>query len=324
MIRDWKTGRDGTPLDFHFALIFVLFCVLPFLFAPFSYGADKIASQDFESPGWESEFTGQGTWDEHLARTTHDPFSGSHSLRWNQNQSRIDPITGRPGRGNPILDWRGGVNIPNLTPHEMFFRLRFRHDDYANDIDWASATRKLFYLVDVNYNVGAMFVSRQLGQDIPYISYTNGNYSDVWARNNWGGKNMHVEHPNVSAGSNGEWRTCEFYINYDEHFVMIWIDGNLMIPKTWPPNDVYWDLYPERAAAGQIVYDPGLNLKFKGFQIAYFDHTRDCLNCRDESEYYCGFQIDDLEVWNGIPGAPPGPDSPGPCGQPEHVPPSSP
>lgn len=320
MFWDRKTGTERAPFKFQIASIFVLACVLQCFFAPLCLAADKIASQTFEAPGWESEFTGQSHWGENMARTTHDPHSGSYALRWNQfgdPNPRTDPITGKPGQGWTLLDWRGGVNIPNLTPNEMFFRMSFRHDDYANDIPFGTATRKLFYLVDVVHNVGAMFMSRQLGVNVPYLSYTNGGYSEGWANSNWGYKCMYLQHPNVQASLNGDWRMCEFYINYDEHYVQVWFDGNLMKPNT-TANAIYWERFPEDAAAGRIRYDPNLSLHFKGFQIGHFDPPYDCENCRDESEYYAGFQIDDLEVWNGIPGTTT-PESPGMPGQPERT-----
>lgn len=306
-----------------FAFLLVASCCLQCCLGSIAFAAEKIASLDFESPGWESQFTGQNAWGDKIVRTTHDPFSGSYSLRWNQYQgsnARPDPITGKEGIGNSLLDWRGGVNIVDLTPHEMYFSMRFRHDDYSNDAGFSDSARKLFYLVDANYNVGAMYIKFQLGKNTPHISYGNGNYNENWAFENWGYNNMFLQSsgPSVSPSLNGDWRRCEMYFNYDEHYVMIWFDGVLMLPKNGGSNGTYWERFPADAAAGRIRYDPNLNLHFKGFQIGYFAKTYDCTNCRDDSEYYCGFQVDDLEVWNGMPNAPEA-SEPGRPGQPERV-----
>ena len=40
----------------------------------------------------------------------------------------------------------------------------------------------------------------------------------------------------------------------------------------------------------------------RGFNVAYYDYDRDCVDCIDETGYYSGFQIDNLEFWDGIPG----------------------
>lgn len=322
MTRDRKTSRVGTPRNVHFALNLALFCVLPFLFTPISFGAEKIASLDFESEGWESQFTGQNVWGDNITRTTHDPFSGSYSLRWNQDSGREDPITGLMGIGNSLLDWRGDHNIPAQTPNEMYFSMRFRHDDYSNDAE--ANARKLFYFVD-NVSGGdavrSNLIGNQFGNQNLRMSYHNGTdrYDQQWAWDNWGHAIMWLDNSGVSPSLDGEWRHFEFYINYNEHYMILWLDGYIL----YPTNPTYRELYPEDAAAGRIVYSEETGWHYKGFQIGFFSPYRDCVNCEDESEYSAGFQIDDLEVWNGMPGSPPEPDSPGQPGQPQLGPPSS-
>ncbi len=308
-----------------FAFLLLVGCSLQcWLCSPAAAG-DLLGSQGFESPGWESQFTGQGTWGDNITRAAHEPYSGSYCLRWNQYgppNGRNDPITGLPGIGNSLLDWRGGTDIVGQTPHEMYFSMRFRHDDYSNSAGFGDSARKLFYLVDQAYNVGAMYLKFQLGTVRPHMSYGNGAYNENWAYDNWGYNNMFFQPSGISASLNGDWRRCEIYFNYDQHYFMLWFDGVLMLPADWGSNLTYWERFPADAAAGRIKYDPSLNLHFKGFQIGYFAHTFDCVNCNDDSEYYCGFQIDDLEVWNGMPG-PGGEDTQAPsisADEPEFVP----
>ena len=90
-----------------------------------SLGASKIAEQTFEADGWQSQFTGQSSWEDYITTTNHDPYAGSYCIRWNQDASRIDPITGLQGIGNSLFDWRGGTNIVPLTPNGGFFRMAF-------------------------------------------------------------------------------------------------------------------------------------------------------------------------------------------------------
>jgi len=68
-----------------------------------------IYSQDFESADWADDFTGVGSWSDNITRTTNDPNNGTYAIRWNQDATRVDPITSLQGIGNSVFDWRRGV-----------------------------------------------------------------------------------------------------------------------------------------------------------------------------------------------------------------------
>ena len=296
------------------------FAVLLLLMSSTALGATRIAYQNFEDASWKDEFTGESSWVGWMARVGYAP-SASHplpdlyldprvdeysgyALRWNQDSVRFDPITGRNNAGHEyydstLLDWRGNFDIASRTPNELYFSMRFRHDDYNNDAE--EQARKLFYCVDQTYNVGAMLVGMQAGNAMPRLSYENGGYSEAWAITNWGNGTLWFNNSNVSPSLDGDWRQFEFYINYSQHYVQLFLDGYVLYPN----NSTYWGLYPEDAAAGRIRLDPSLNLRFIGFQIGYFDQSRDCLNCADQTGYYAGFQIDELEIWDGFPDSTP-------------------
>ena len=280
----------------------------------FGNGPSRLYYQGFEEDGWQSEFTGQSVWEDHVARVTHEPHSGSYCLRGNQMAGVIDPITGLPGKGNPLLDWRGaGYDIHTRTPHEMYFSYWFRHDDY----DWPSSEDngegKLMYLIDVTHNVRAMYLGRQFAKGSLRIRYSNGGYSDRWAWcsdsyhgdclecraagtcDNWGYSSLTLTNSNVFPSADGQWRHFEYYINYDEHYFSTWIDGHKLADSK--------GIYPD----GNIHYDSGLDLHWKGFQLFYasIGDGRNFKDCEDQTGHCVGWQIDDLEVWDGMPDSQP-------------------
>jgi len=263
--------------------------------------ANLIASQDFEQDGWQSEFRNSEDWEDHANRTTHDPYAGSYSLRWNQFEGRVDPITGLPGEGGIALDWRGGTNFVSQSPNGGFVRMAFRHDDYNNDQE--ARSRKLMYIVDDwsatyggHYN--GLYVGRQFGN--LDVKLSGNNYlSDTLATEIWGGPTMWTT-CDTRPGLNGEWVVFELYIDYNENYAQMWMNGDILRPT----NQFYLDNYPELAAEGKILLidHPYTDAwRIRGITPMYFDAPRDCLNCYDETEYYAGVQIDNLEFWDGIP-----------------------
>ena len=276
------------------------------LYSPL-FAANLLYYQGFESTGWEDEFTGRSTWEDHVARVTDNPHSDNYCLRGNQNESRTDPLTNKIGENNNVLDWRGAdrsINgISTHTPHELYFSFWFRHDDYT----WSGTMGgdgKLFYFIDDTYNTRAMYVGSQLATtNYITLKYSNGGYSDQWATDNWGYYRLNISHPSVSAGCKGVWRHFEYYINYDEHYMQFWIDGYIMIPSgpsfvmpTYKSNFPDWE-------TGKIYYDRNLNIHWRGFQFFYIDNAQ-VNQSTDGNAYANGWQIDDLEVWDGMPGQP--------------------
>ncbi|MEF3691441.1 MAG: hypothetical protein V3574_00095 [Candidatus Moraniibacteriota bacterium] len=251
--------------------------------------SEKISEQNFENDDWENQFTGSTTWSGKVLRTNSNAMNG-YSIRGNQKNGVIDPITGGSGMGNYLLDWRGNGDLVNLTPNEMYFSYWFRHDDYNwNDL----GNGKLFYFVDSQYSIGAMYYAQQLqeGRDTLRITYANGGYSSTWAQleQNWGYSSLQLGNENVT-GKMAQWRHFEYYINYQEHYFTQWIDGYLLKPT----NGRYSD--------GKIYYDPGLDIHWQGFQLFYAAYDVDVANSTDGiSGYAAGWQIDDLEIWNGMP-----------------------
>ena len=284
--------------------IFLLFLLLIFL--PVNlFAGDLLYSQDFESSDWADEFTGASSWSDHITRTINAPHSGTYAIRWNQDSTRTDPITGLVGIGNSVFDWRGPNNdIVSKTPNELYLRFWIRHDDYSNDAGYDNSARKTLYYVDNVYGVGAMYLKFQLGTVFPTLSYANGSYASTWATNNWGYSSMSFDavSAGLSASLSGTWRKIETYWNYDDHYMQMWVDGILLYPRTDGSMATYWTTHPTAAALGRIHYDPNLTLNWRGFQFGYFDQSRDLVNGSDGTGYTAGIQFDDLEIWDGMPG----------------------
>ncbi|MCY0989308.1 hypothetical protein OV203_19370 [Nannocystis sp. ILAH1] len=267
-------------------------------------GAQLLYRQDFEAEGWEEEFTGRPTWEGHVAVVTHEPHGGSRSLRGNQFASVTDPITGLPGIGNALLDWRGaGHDIAERTPHQMYFSYWFRHDDFTYA---AGNEGKLFYFVDANgCQLDAYFGGQLHSRDLA-IAYNNGCQSNQWAHctgaddvceacradgtcDNWGYSALWLQHPAVSPGP-GSWRRFEYFIDYDERYFTVWVDGHVVADD-------------ERFVDGRIPYGPEREFHWTGFQLFYAStgDERDYAECVDGEGVCAGWQIDDLEVWDGLP-----------------------
>lgn len=266
-------------------------------------GAHLLYRQDFESDGWQDEFTGRDTWEGSVAVVTHEPHGGVRSLRGNQFASVVDPITGLPGRGNPLLDWRGaGHDIHELTPHQMYLSYWFRHDDYTFD---GEGEGKLLYFVDANgCGVQEMYLGGQLHQRALAIAYQNGCAGNEWAYcfgdtcdacradgtcDNWGYSALWLQHPEAPPGD-GAWRHLEYFVDYDARYFQFWIDGHVMADD-------------ERYTDGRIAYGPERTFHWQGIQFFYAStgDGRDLAGCVDGEGTCGGWQLDDLEVWDGLP-----------------------
>jgi len=255
--------------------------------------AGLLYSQNFESAGWESDFTGSATWGDHLAVVTNNPHSGTKSLRGNQIDTVTDGITGLAGESNPTLDWRGsGGNISGLTPNECWFEYWFRHDDYNEDlVDDGSGEGKLLFFVDDTYNTQAMYINNQLvNSGTLRLKYSNGGYDDSWASTNWGYTSLYLSNAGVSGGANGDWVKFAYYINYDDSYIEIYVNGLLM--KSNQAGN-----FAGIPTNGRIYFDATQGLHTKGFQF-FWARSANIDGSTDGTGYAAGWQIDDLAVYD--------------------------
>ncbi len=263
--------------------------------------------QDFESDGWQDEFTGRSTWEPRVAVVTHAPHGGARSLRGNQMADVVDPITGLPGRGNVLLDWRGaGHDIHERTPHELYFSYWFRHDDFSYA---GEGEGKLLYFVDAEgCSTRAMYLGGQLHQRDLFIAYDNGCGSNRWAHcansvhgadvcdpcradgtcDNWGYSGLYLRNPEVAPAA-GLWRHFEYHVDYGARRMRFWVDSHPITHARYPD--------------GRIAYGPERTFRWTGFQLFYASTSdgRDFPECVSGEGACAGWQIDDLEVWDGMP-----------------------
>ena len=258
--------------------------------------AGLLYSQNFESAGWESEFTGSAAWSDNVAVVTNDPHSGTKSLRGNQISAVTDGITGLTGIASTLLDWRGsGGNIAGLTPNECQFDYWFRHDDYNHVlVDDGTGEGKLLWFVDNTHGTEAMFISNQLaGTDSLRLVYANGGYSSQWATDNWGYSELYISNAGVSSSTTGTWQKFTYYINYDEKYVQIYVN-DLIMKSSNHGDPAYAGIL---TADGRSYYDPALTLKTKGFQF-FWTRESNIDGSTDGTGYAAGWQIDDLAVYD--------------------------
>ncbi len=278
--------------------------------------AQLLYFQGYETPTWNRDFTGDDAWSGHVARVQSNVFAGQWSLRGNQRPDVIDPITGKPGRSNLLLDWRGpNRDFVAQSPHEACYRFRFRHDPYNYAVyNDGSGEGKLFFIIDDVHGTTGMYFNNQLaGQSSIMLTYSNGGYPGTWASNNWGYGVLWLNNENNKGNKRGQWRTFEVYFNYDEHYLIVKVDGHIMT------SSKHGD--PKYAAAlpadGRIYWSPNLNLRAKGFQHWWIrarnidGRNPDGKIATDSATGFAnGWQLDDHEFWNGPCGNPPNQQSP--------------
>ena len=86
---------------------------------------------------------------------------------------------------------------------------------------------------------------------------------------NWGYSALWLEHPEVNPGP-GSWRRFEYFMDYDERYSMVWVDGHLVADD-------------ERFVDGRIPYGPERDFHSKSFQLFYAStgDDRDYDDCVD-------------------------------------------
>ena len=284
--------------------------VLLILWATPLLSATRLYYEDFESSGWEAGFRG-GDWSGHVARTTNHPQSGSYCLR-GQAMDRADPITKLTGIQNPQLECDFG-GISSHTPNEVFVRYYIRFDDanwtnISSDTGEVLATDfygKFAYLTDDKYGLGFMWFNWGANGGNPgamHLEPNGGPYSDPWLMENWAGNFALYSMPSGTIGIDGQWHKVEIYLNYTENYAMFWGDGVLSTKSVFPDGEI--PIHPESHLRG---------IQFWHFAFGTTEDSTD----GPPGEYACGWQIDNIEVWDGLPDQTSDPEGPGQPGQPE-------
>ena len=260
----------------------MIICCSTLLFSNPAFSANLIHKLDFESTGWEDSFR-SGSWEGKVTRTTSNPHSGSYSLRGNLMEARgTDPITGLDCEANPQLEYVGN-DISSQTPNEIYIKYWRRFDD-ANWDGTENGYGKGEYLTDDEDSVKAFYTRMAWGPN-NYALSQNGAYWDFCNDDeNWGYSKAYFAGPDP-GGADGQWHKFEFYVNYKENYIKMWVDDIL--------------LTSDDATNGQLPLPEEFHLR--GLQLLYV-HSAQVSQSTDGEGYACGYQFDDIEVWDGIPG----------------------
>ncbi len=260
--------------------VFVLCGVYGFIFA-----AKIIDEVNFEEDGWQNHFIGE--YQDYVKVVEYEPHSGKRALRGNLMEGRDDPITGLPGIHCPHLSYIGD-NFSSKTPHEIFVRYWRRFDDAL----WQGSEAghgKGEYLCDDIVDVGAYY-TRVAWDNMDFALSDNGGYPADWHYEHWGYRKIYLGNNEVNiAGADGRWHKFEYYINYDENYMVFWVDGKKLYGIGSRASYV---------EDGKVPIYPEFHLNHVGF---LYTHPQQLESSQDRSGYACGWELDDIEVWDGMP-----------------------
>jgi len=246
---------------------------------------------DFETAGWEQSFR-TGAWHDTVNVVSLNSHGGKYCLRGNLKEGISDPITKLPGENNPQLEYIGN-DISSKVSNEIFIRYWRRLD---NSI-WSGTEAgqgKGEYLTDTIFGTAAFFTGMWF---LPnnYSLCDNGAFTEWCTLDaNWSYSRAVLDSNAANpGGADGKWHKIEIYINYATHYITFWIDGNILHGIDSGSS--------ECARFGtQIAIPPDFRLR--GLQFFYV-HPEQVITSTDGTGFACGWQLDDIEVWDGIPDA---------------------
>ena len=268
----------------------LVFCFVIVIGVSNSSAAKLIYCLDFESAGWESAFR-SGAWSGKVDRVKNSPHSGSYCLRGNLKEGNNDPITGLPGENNPQLEFVGN-NISPKTPKQIFIRY-CRRLDQSNWSGTMNGHGKGEFITDDENSVRAYYTGLAWNSN-DYCIASNGAYSQDEDRANWGYIKGYLAGPNP-GGAGGVWHKFEIYADYRNpanQYLKMWVYGVLLTAR------------PGSAAVGKIVdgkIKVDRSFHMRGLQLLYVASTQVNKSTNGKG-FACGYQFDDIEVWDGMPG----------------------
>lgn len=265
-----------------------------------SYAATLLYSEGFESTGWESSFA-DGSWNNatpNIDRTTSAPYAGTYCVRGNLWMGTgaaygtfIDPITGLLGDTNPQFELRGPSELIRDTNPEVFISFWVRYDDST----WApSPAYKTAFLCEATESTAGGYFTFDYASKVLRITGINGGTYDSWYLPNWGNSKAYFTNPSMPLlGPDGDWHQIAVYWNETGSYLQFWIDGFLLYAN---PGSTYESNYP---GTDKVYMAPGWNLR--GLQLMKSDGNSYFASSTNGTGYFVGYQIDNIEVWDGIP-----------------------
>jgi hypothetical protein len=277
---------------------------LMFIAPQFVFSADLLYRQSFETP---VESNPEIVWTSHgyplsQAIVTNNPKHGEKSVRGNFNPNVVDPITKMKGDTFPhfILDFH---KLPALKNHlssdkEVYVSWWFKLDKCLwkgstfSNTDPLQARAKFAYVRMGQDPATSYYFSVQGGSKGTGVFQANSdNWISLWQKL-YGAAALWTDNGRP-YGPDGQWHKLSFYIGKDligQKHLMWWIDDELMKKERYESSSKY-----------KIFND------FKMDSIQFWITKKGELDASENVEdgNYCnGWQIDDVQIWSGLPHRP--------------------
>jgi len=256
--------------------------------------ANRLYKEDFETAdGWKTYLSYGSVLS--VKRVTAQPRSGSGSLRGNFNPSITDPVTGLKGvAGTPLA-----LKLPNLknqTPNGVYmsFWLRFDKCSWGGSQGYEGPTGgmdgKFSYMVNGTDPAQSFYpVMKGGATGLMQLGFnSSGTDWESWVtRNGWPSPKLWDGNTGKSWGPDGLWHQYEISLEYGstKSYMTMWVDGK-----------------PASFAAfrdGRIPMPPNFHMSEYGF---FYVPSQLTDRSQPNGESCNGWQLDDLEVWDGKPG----------------------
>lgn len=246
------------------------------------YSQNLIKKEDFEDKSFSDTFHAARSnyWD-HLAVTSNDPHSGKFSLRGNASSSFTDSITGLVGNhrtnlnfgyyDNPALGT--SFDLDSLHNQELYIKFWLKYDSNFDPND-GYGSNKVWWM--------------QFEDDTRtiYVQFRGSNISfydeDGWFQCSSVGYSGITEcYRRLDVNKvDGKWHKWEIYLKYNKPF-----SATNGILRVWVDEKLYIDVSNHQIITKQ-------NGKISRIVLGYF---------HDVLKSSAGWQLDDFEIWDGIP-----------------------
>lgn len=284
-----------------------------------SVALTRLYFQDFEGTGdtWKADFQ-SGAWTvpepDLIKKVTNNPHSGSYSIRGNFNANITDPITGVAGTtGSGLLHFGLNSSLANIlktqTPNEVYITYWFIFDDckWNGTIfnrDPVTGVQGKFAYLKFNNEPYIAFFPTMMGGPHGETSLganmgpSGGEVEVRWMaffNEYWGTIASQTFRTESPYGTDGLWHRVEWHIRYGSPYsvMRMWIDGRLAILNE--PSK------PQTLREGNIPLPPDFHVE----GINFWQVDQNSISLSEDRTGYCnGWQIDDIEIWDGFPKRP--------------------